>query len=54
MYTRNRRQARENACYQVAIAFGFASDWLKPVTERSKAKQKQFWIAFDTQMKTAL
>ena len=26
--TRNRRQARENACDQVAIGFGFASDWL--------------------------
>ena len=43
--TRDRRQARENACDQVAIGFGFASDWLsrwpevfKPITERSKAK----------------
>ena len=26
--TLNRRQARENACDQVAIGFGFASDWL--------------------------
>ena len=26
--TRNRRQARENACDQVTIGFGFASDWL--------------------------
>ena len=26
--TRNRRQARENACDEVVIGFGFASDWL--------------------------
>ena len=26
--THNRRQARENACDQVAIGFGFVSDWL--------------------------
>ena len=25
----NRRQARENACGQVMIGFGFASHWLK-------------------------
>ena len=56
--TRKRRQARENACDQTAIGFGFASDWLskwreiyKPITERSAAKPKQFWI---TQLKTAL
>ena len=47
--TRDRRQARENACDQVAIGFGFGSDWsrrwrelFKPITERSKAKPKQF------------
>ena len=46
--TRNQRQARENACDQVAIGFGFASDWLrrwreffKPIIEHSKAKPKQ-------------
>ena len=45
----NRRQARENACDQATIGFDFASDWLrkwreffKPITERSKAKPKQF------------
>ena len=47
--TRNQRQARENACDQVAI--GFVSDWLsrwrefffKPITERSKvSKTKAF------------
>ena len=44
---RNRRQARENACDQVTIAFSLASDWLRkwreffePIRERSKAKPK--------------
>ena len=27
-YTHNRHQARENACDQVVLGFGFASDWL--------------------------
>ena len=47
--TRNLCQARENACDQVAIGFGFASDWLskwrefyQPITERSKAKPNYF------------
>ena len=51
--TRSRRQARENACGQVAIGFSFASDWLsswreifKPLSERNKAKPKQFWDYF--------
>ena len=42
-----RRQARENMCDQVAIGFGFTSDWLrrwckffKPITKR-KAKEQQ-------------
>ena len=55
--TRNQRQARENACDQVAI--GFASDWLrrwrkffKPITECSEAKPKR--ITFDTQLKITL
>ena len=46
--SRNRRKARENACDQVVIGFGFASNWLnrwrelfKPITERNKAKPKQ-------------
>ena len=58
--TRDRRKARENACDQAAIGFGLVSDWLsrwhefyKPITERSKAKPKQFRITFDTQLKTA-
>jgi len=53
--TCNRRQARENACEQVAIGFGFTSDWsrtwreiFEPITERSKAKPKQTQNAFDT------
>ena len=46
--TRNRRQARENACERGTVCFSFASYWLWkwskfwwPVTERSKAKPKQ-------------
>ena len=63
--TCHRRQARENACEQVAIGLSFTSDWwrkwreiFQPITERSKAKPKQnqskTQITFDTQMKTAL
>ena len=56
---RNWRQARENACDQVAIGFGFTSDWLsrwrelfKPITERrTKANSR---LTFDTQLKTTL
>ena len=58
--TCNRRQARENACDQVAI--GFASDWLskwcvifKPITESSEVnKIYSAFTAFDTQLKAAL
>jgi len=46
--TCNRRQARENACEQVAIGLSFTSDWwrkwreiFQPIRERSKAKPKQ-------------
>ena len=53
--TCNRRQARENACEQVAIGFGFTSDWsrkwreiFEPITEQSKAKPKKTQNAFDT------
>jgi len=45
--TCNRNKARENACEQVVIDFGFTSDWsrkwrkiLLPIRERSKAKPK--------------
>ena len=38
-------KARENACDEVAIGFGFESDWLRewcefsgPITERRKVK----------------
>ena len=61
---RNRRQAREKSFDQVAIDFGFASDWLrmwrefsKPITERRKAKPKQlrfYTLILDTALKTAL
>ena len=42
----NRRKARENACGQVKIGFGFASHWcfVNQLTERSKAKPKQLSI----------
>ena len=48
------RKARENASDEGAIGFSFASDWLGdqrefsgPITERSKAKSKKFWMTFD-------
>ena len=51
-------KARENADDQVVIGFSFASDWLRdwressgPMTERSKTKQRLFWISFDTHFK---
>ena len=51
----------ENSSDQVAIGFGFASDWLRgwrefcrPITQRSKAKPMQSRITFDTQLKIAL
>ena len=46
---------------QLAIGFGFTSDWLrkwreifKSITERGSAKPTQMRITFDTQVKTAL
>ena len=51
---------RENACKQVAIGFGFASDWLRRRDARflnqsqNVEKQNQFRITFDTQLKIAL
>ena len=46
--TCNQRQARENACGENTIGFGFTSYWLRkwrefyqPITERSNAKPKQ-------------
>ena len=51
-------KARENAGDQVVIGFSFVSDWLRdwressgPMTERSKTKQRLFWISFDTHFK---
>ena len=50
--TRNRRQARENACEQVAIGHGFASAWLRKsgasFFNQSQSVEKQ------SQLKTAL
>ena len=54
-------KARENAGDQVVIGFSFASDWLRdwressgPMTERSKTKQRLFWISFDTYFKKVI
>ena len=54
-------KARENVPEQVAIGFGFTSDWsrkwrefFKPITERSNAKPKRTRITFYTQVKTTL
>ena len=59
--TCNLRQARENACRQVAIGLVFASDWSRkwreifwPIAMRSNAKPKQTRNSFDTQLKIAL
>ena len=59
--TCSRHKARENVREEVAIGFGFTSDWLrkwreffKPITERSNAKPKQMRITFDSRVKTAL
>ena len=62
--TCNRRQARENACEQGTIGFGFASHWSRkwhefcePITEHTKPKPKQTRISLilfsDAQLKTA-
>ena len=54
-------KARENASSQVATCVSFESDWSRkwrefsaPITERSKAKLKQFLITFDTHLKIDL
>jgi len=59
--TCNRRQARENACEQVAIGLSFTSDWSRKWREffnQSKSEEKENQsktrITFDTQLKTAL
>ena len=61
--TCNWRQARENACGENTISFGFASHvaglrkwrvFCEPITDRSNAKPKQTRITFDSQLKTAL
>ena len=59
--TANFLKARENASNQVVFGFSFTFDWLRlwrefsgPITQRSKAKPKQYNITFDTQLETAL
>ena len=59
--TCRRRKARENVREEVAIGFGFTSDWLrkwreyfKPITKRSNTKPKQTQIIFDSHVKIAL
>ena len=60
-YMCKRLQARENASDQVAIGFGFGSDWLRrwhefsgPIMGRTEAKPMQSRITLDTQVKIAL
>ena len=60
--TCSRRQARENACEEVTIGFGFTSDWLRKWRQFSftqsqgvaMQKQNNCEITFDTQLKPAL
>ena len=59
--TANLLKARENASDQVVFGFSLTFDWLRlwrefsgPITQRSKAKPKQYNITFDTQLETAL
>ena len=59
--TANLLKARENASNQVVFCFSLTFDWLRlwrefsgPITQRSKAKPKQYNITFDTQLETAL
>ena len=59
--TANLLKAPENASDQVVFGFSFTFDWLRlwrefsgPITQRSKAKPKQYNITFDTQLETAL
>jgi len=58
--TCSRRQARENACAQVTIAFDFASDWLRKWRKRvfshsqsiAMHNQSSREITIDIQLKT--
>ena len=59
--TANFLKARENTSNQVVFGFSFTFDWLRLwrefsglITQRSKAKPKQYNITFDTQLETAL
>ena len=53
-------EVQQNASNQVVLGFSFVFDWLRewctfcgPITEWSKAKIKQSWIIFNTQLKIA-
>ena len=55
------QKVRENADDHIEIGFCFASDWLRgwrvfsgSITDQSKSKLKQCWIAFDNQIKITL
>ena len=59
--TANLLKAREKASDQVVFGFSLTFDWIRlwrefsgPITQRSKAKPKQYNITFDTQLETAL
>ena len=59
--TANLLKAREKASDQVVFGFILTFDWIRlwrefsgPITQRSKAKPKQYNITFDTQLETAL
>jgi len=59
--TCSRHKERGKVYEQVAVGFGFISDWMrkwrkivKPITKRSNVKPKQMQSNFDTQVKSAL
>ena len=58
-WTGSWRKARENAASNVAIGFGFTSDWMKTIdanflSQSCSVANAKPMLLFDTQMKTAL